>query len=81
MTVRDMPMNGTVGRAKTLARIRREGVARAARAGVDTTDRAAVRRFTDAYSSVTLAGIGDRARCRCGGPRHDVITAPMGATP
>lgn len=71
-----MGINGSVGRARAMARIRREGVARAARAGVDTTDRAAVWRFATAEADATLAGIRERARCRCGGPRHDVITAP-----
>lgn len=71
-----MSINGTIGRTKVVARIRREHVARAAKAGVDTADRAAVWRFTTVDSTATLAGIRERARCRCGGPRHDIITAP-----
>ncbi len=79
--MRDMPMNGAVGRARTMAGIRRTRVAEAAAAGIDTADRRALTAYLEARSKHTLLGIGDRARCRCGGDNHDIITAPMGATP
>ena len=41
-------MNGSKGRAKTLAAIRRRRDREAAAAGIDVSDRAAVRKFFDA---------------------------------
>ena len=70
-----MGMNGFVGRTKTLARIKRDQMAIATQAGIDTRDRAAVRQHSIAHSNLLMAGILDRSRCRCGGPKHDVITA------
>jgi len=67
-------MNGAKGRARTLARIRRERLAEARAAGIDTTDRRALGAYLDGLSKHMLLGIGDRARCRCGGDNHDVIT-------
>lgn len=72
--MRAMPMNGAKGRARTLAGISRSRVAQAAAAGIDTTDRRALGTYLDALSKHMLLGIGDRARCRCGGDNHDVIT-------
>lgn len=74
-----MGINGTIGRVHRFARIQREGLARAAKAGIDITDRGAVWRFATAEANATLAGIQERSRCRCGGARHDVITAPRRA--
>lgn len=41
------PMNGSVGRARTLARIKRERKAQAIAEGVDVTDRKALREWND----------------------------------
>ncbi len=72
--MRTMPMNGAKGRARTLAGIRRGRLAEAKAAGIDTTDRRALAAYLDARSKHTLLGIGDRARCRCGGDKHVRIT-------
>ncbi len=45
------PMNGDIGRAKTLMRIRREREAEATEAGVDVSDRAAFRDWDNARSA------------------------------
>lgn len=76
--MRDQPMNGTAGRARTMAGIRRRQLAAAESAGIDTTNRAALGAYLNEQARQMMLGIGDRARCRCGGPRHDVITKTKG---
>lgn len=69
-----MGINGSIGRAKTMARIRRNHMRDAEKAGIDTTDRLALNSYLREKSKQMLLGIGDRARCRCGGDNHDIIT-------
>lgn len=76
--VRVMGINGSVGRARTMARIRRDNLRDAKNAGIDTTDRKATAAYLWEKSKQMLLGIGDRARCRCGGDNHDVITKTKG---
>ena len=73
-----MGINGSVGRARTMARIRRNHLRDAEKAGIDTTDRKALNTYLREKSKLMLLGIGDRARCRCGGDRNDVITKAKG---
>lgn len=51
---------------------------RAAKPGPGIADRAAAWRFIAAEPHATLEGIRARAICRCGGPRHNLITAQKG---
>jgi len=73
-----MGINGSIGRARTMARIRRNHLRDAEKAGIDTTDRRALNSYLREKSKQMLLGIGDRARCRCGGDNHDVITRTTG---
>lgn len=73
-----MGINGSVGRARAMAGIRRRQLAAAEKAGIDTTDRKALNAYLREKSKQMLLGIGDRARCRCGGNNHDIITKTEG---
>ncbi len=72
--LRDMPMNGAKGRARTLSRIRRDRTALAAQHGVDTNDRAALAAFDRDWSTGVLGRIREQSRCGCGGTKHAIIT-------
>jgi len=56
------PMNGAKGRARTLAKIRRERVSRAKAAGVDTTDRNAMKAFRDREFDELMIEISEAAK-------------------
>lgn len=53
-------MNGRVGRAKTLRSLRRDQIAQAKAAGVDVTDRKAVKAYQDAQ----FRALCDRIKAR-----------------
>ena len=55
-----MGMNGKVGRAKELSRIRNSRMARAKAAGVDTTDRAAMKAFKDQEFRNLMASLDEQ---------------------
>jgi len=73
-----MGINGSKGRARALRAIRREREALARQHGIDPADRRAFAAFEWDWSRVTMLGIRDRARCRCGGDNHDIITKTKG---
>lgn len=72
--LRDKPMNGAKGRARTLSHIRRGRVFLAAKHGVDTTDRAAMAAFERDWSNSVLGSIREQLRCGCSGTKHARIT-------
>ncbi len=72
--LRDMPMNGAKGRARTLSRIRRERKAEAAAMGIDTTDRKAFAAWDAERFKALYGSIGEQLRCGCNGVKHARIT-------
>lgn len=69
-----MSINGSKGRARYFARIKRELTAEAQSMGVDTQDRAAFHRWRHQRSVTFLDGLRDRLRCHCEGTKHTTIT-------
>ncbi len=57
-----MGMNGSRGRTKIIRRIKARRLREAKRAGVDTTDRAAVRRFSEQQTNALLNRLIEDAR-------------------
>lgn len=72
--IRDMPMNGAKGRARTLSRIRRERTAEAAAMGIDTSDRAAMAAWERERFNGLSGSIREQLRCGCSGTKHARIT-------
>ena len=60
-----MGMNGKVGRAKVLKRIRKEREAEAIKAGVDVSDRAAFRAWDNARSEAFWKQLSSDIKSRC----------------
>lgn len=72
--LRDMPMNGAKGRARTLSRIRRERTAEAKAMGIDTTDRKALAAWDVERSKALCGSIREQLRCGCSGIKHQRVT-------
>lgn len=72
--MRDLPMNGAKGRARTLSRIRRDRMAQAAAMGIDTSDRAAMAAWDRERFDGLCGGIREQLRCGCSGIKHARVT-------
>ena len=67
-------INGTRRRSKAVQRILAAEAALAASKGVDTSDRHAMHAFRRNREALMWQGITCRARCRCDGTRHVLVT-------
>lgn len=69
-----MSINGSKGRARYFARVKRELSAEARSMGIDPANREEFNRWRAERSRSFLAGIAEQSRCRCGGIKHATIT-------